>query len=420
MPDNVIIIIIITTIAALLLLIVILFLASVIRRVYSERKYRKLDYWRQFYGRKLRESLESGCLSGSRRDFIAPPNSSAWKAVEEVLLDLINEGKYQNEIKELFFHLGYISFYEKQLENKNIPTRALSIDKLGKMKSEASLPKLIALLDAESPEIVSVALRSLSKIGGREGLQAIVGRLSGILTRSVVSRRAMGMALLAFGADAIPSLTARKAGEDDPWVASTILDILSRLPADARSVRLAAEHLSSVNAEVRSKALKVLGRTENVPAVQHLPELILPLLRDPVWYVRLQAIRSLVVLRHEEAAAPIGALIFDQNWQVRNEAAQALIMFGECSLDIFLGVLRGTDRYAKDSICEEIEKTNFSARLIENLKESDHGLRQKSEEILETMLSLGFSTHLNAYLDRGDDEAVKEHIRNLMKTEPGA
>ena len=420
MQDKVIIVIIISTIAALLLLIVVLFLWSIIRRVSNERKYRTLDYLRALYDKKLRASLEAGDLPRTQSEFIAPPKSNAWMAIEDILLVLINEDEYQDEIIKLFSLLGYISFYENQMKNRDVSIRALCIDKLGKMKSEASAPKLIPLLDEEDPEIVAVAVRSLSKIGGREGLQAIVVRLDGMLARSIVSSKALGMALQAFGADAIPYLVEQKAGRDNPWIVSSILEILSRLPADPRSAHLAAEHLSSTNSEVRSKALKVFGRAENVHAVQNLRELILPLLRDPVWYVRLQAIRSIRALGYEDAAAPIGKLIFDQNWQVRNEAAQALIMLGERSLGIFLDVLTGADRYAKDSVCEEIEKTNFSARLIENLKGSDQRLQEKSRRILEIMHSLGFSTPLDGYLERGGDEAVKELLRKMKKAGSGA
>ena len=175
-----------------------------------------------------------------------------------------------------------------------------------------------------------------------------------------------------------------------------------------------------MNAEVRSKALKVVGRTENVRAVHNLPELVLPLLQDPVWFVRLQAIRSIRALGYDAFAPSVEKLIFDENWQVRNEAAQALIVLGERSLDIFLEILTGADGYAKDSICEEIEKTNFSGRLIKNLKASDRGLQDKSRQVLEIMHSLGFSTPLSEYLEQEGDETEKELIRSMMKTGSGA
>jgi HEAT repeat protein len=406
-------------ITALMLLITVLFFTSVIRRAYNAHKYRKLDQLRKVFENKIRGSLESGTMQGTQSQFLARPQSDPWQAIEDVLLLLFNEERYQSEVRTLFSTLGYVLFYEKQIDHSNVQVRALSVDRLGRMKSEASVAKLIALLDEENPEIVSVAVRSLSKIGGRAALQAIVERLPVILARATVTRKAMGMALQPFGADATPYLIEQKTGRDNLWLISCVLDILSRLPADPRSVQLATEYLSSTNAEVRCKALKVLGRAENVPAVHNLSELVLPLLKDPVWFVRLQAIRSIRALGHEAEASSIGKLIFDDSWLVRNEAAQALTVLGERSLDIFLDVLTGTDRYAKDSICEEIEKTNFSERLIKNLKARNTDLQKKSQRILEIMHALGFSTPLSQYLEQEGDKTEKDIIHSLMKTGSG-
>ncbi len=396
----------------------VLFLTSIIRRAYNERKYRKLDHLRTVFEKKIRESLDSGAMPGTHSEFSACPGSDAWQAIEDILLRLINEERYKDEVQKLCSTLGYVSFYEKQLETRSAQVRALSVDKLGRMKNEASVPKLVALLGDKNPEIASGVVRSLGKIGGQEALYAIVGRLPDLLDRSIVTPKAMGMALQNFGADAVPSLVGQKTGQDKLWAISCILDILSRLPADPRSVHLAVGYLSSANVEVRSKALKVLGGAKNISTGQNLPELVLPLLRDPVWFVRLQAIRSLRALKYEAATPLIGKLIFDPSWQVRNEAAQALTVFGERSLDIFLDILTGSDRYAKDSICEEIEKTNFPDRLIENLKAGDRVLQKKSRQILELMHSLGFSTWLHEYLAREGAETEKELIRTMMKTGP--
>jgi HEAT repeat protein len=418
--QNIIITIVKTTITALLMLTTLLFLTSVIRRAYNERKYRKLDHLRKVFDKEIRESLESGAMPGLQGEFIARPGSDAWQAIEDILLRLVNEERYRDEAQKLYSVLGYVSFHEKQLESGYVQVRALSVDKLGRMKSEASVPKLIALLDDKNPEIVSGVVRSLSKIGGQAALRAIIERLPVLLDQSIVTRKAMGMALQSFGADAIPYLVERKSGQDNLWVISCILDILSRLPADPRSVSLAVGHLSSTNVEVRSKALKVLGRAENIRLVRDLPKLVLPLLRDPVWFVRLQAIRSIRALKDESAAPSIGNLILDENWQVRNEAAQALTVLGDHALDIFIGILTGSDRYAKDSICEEMEKTNFSGRLIKNLKAGDRVIQKKSRQVLELMYSLGFSTPLSEYLEREADETEKELIRAMMKTGSGA
>ncbi len=420
LDQGIVIIIIKTTIAVLLLLTTVLFLTSIIRRAYNERKYRKLDDLKTVFDKKMRETLDSGAMPGTRSEFRSSPRSDAWQAIEDILLRLINEERYKDKVPKLCSALGYVSFYEKRIVNRSVQVRALSVDKLGRMKSEASVPKLIALLDDQNPEVVSGVVRSLSKIGGQAAMHGIIERLPVLLDRSIVTPKAMGMALQSFDAAAIPSLVEQKSGQDKLWVISCVLDILSRLPADPRSVHLAAVHLSSTNVEVRSKALKVLGAAGNISTVHNLPELVLPLLRDPVWFVRLQAIRSIRALKYEAATPLIGKLIFDESWQVRNEAAQALTVFGERSLDIFLDILTGTDRYAKDSICEEMEKTNFPGRLIKNLKVSDRVLQKKSRQVLELMHSLGFSTWLNEYLAREGADTEKEFIRTMMKTGSGA
>ena len=193
---------------------------------------------------------------------------------------------------------------------------------------------------------------------------------------------------------------------------SCILETLSHLPPDGRSASLALLHLKSPNAEVRSKALKVLGSVEmNVP--RDLPELVLPLLEDPVWFVRLQAAKSAGTLRLKTAARPLGKLLFDKNWNVRRQAAQALTRFGNAAIEIFLDALSTSDVYAKENICEEIEKAGFCDRLISNLC-CDGPLRTGSRDILKIMEGLNFSTPLMAYLANGGDERVKQEIRTFL------
>src|SRR5512147_89885 len=415
MSNDVIIVITGALIAVLLLLIIILLLASVLRRVFNERKYRTLDALRDHYDKVIQAAINAGDLDRAVRECAAPPKSNEWQAVEDVVMRLISREHHAEDAKQLFDRLGYIAYYEKQLTNKNVHVRSMSIDKLGKMKSTSSVSKLAGLLDAEEPEIVSITVRTLNKIGSQEALLAISTRLPSLLDGSVVASKTVQTALLAFGPDAVQHLVEMQDWRDSPRVISSRLEILSRLPAEVGSARLAIKYLSNPDAEVRSKALKVLGRTENNRFAPNLPALIIPLLGDPVWYVRLQAIRSASALKCTEADVPIARLIYDRNWQVRNEAARAVIMQGQSSLDVMLEVLGGTDRYAKDSVCEEIEKTGLSAQLIANLKGNDPDLQKKSRKILEFMRSLGFSATLEAYLGNGAVKGGKEHVREPLK-----
>jgi HEAT repeat protein len=417
MHSDLTVIVIVTTITALLLVIAGLLVASVFRRVYHGRKYRELDVLQAEYRKKLTLALESAVGVADPGAFFAVPGSPAWQAVEDVLFDLMDEQGYREDIRRLFCKLGYVTFYENRLASRNILTKASAVDKLGRMQSELSSGKLLSLLDERDPEILSVTVRALSNIGTEEGLRGIIDRMPSLLGELLVTRKAMETALLNFGPAAIPFLIGYQGEHADPWIISCILETLSHLPVDERSVALAAELLKSPNAEVRSKALKVLGRTEdNLPV--HMPERILPLLDDPVWFVRLQAVKAVKTLGGEKADAQLKKILFDENWQVRNEAALALTRLGDRSIGVFLDALTTSDGYAKESVCEEIEKTGFSDRLIENLIAADETLRTKSQEILKIMHGLHFSTPLIEYLAKGEDERIKQEIRSVMMEKP--
>lgn len=406
-------ILITTAISALVLLIMALLLASIVRRVLNDRMYGKLDALRHEYGRRLSQALELEGIAVQKEAFLTQPGSLAWQAVEDVLFAVVSDGKFADKGRTLFQRLGYMAFYEEQLAGRNVLARASAIDKLGRMRCTSSTLKLIPLLEEGDPEILSVTVRALSRIGTREALAAIIGRLPDLLGRSLVTRKAMETALLNFGETAIPYLIGYHWESADPWIISCILETLSHLAPDARSMSLALEHLQSPNAEVRSKALKVLGRSNaNIP--RRLDELLLPLLEDPVWFVRLQAAKSAGALVLTAAAQPLGRLLFDKNWHVRRQAALALTKFGHTAIDIFLEVLSMSDGYAKESICEEIEKAGFSDRLIVNLVGVDGTLRTKSREILKIMQGLQFSTPLIEYLENGDDERIKQEIRSFL------
>ena len=413
MHSDLMLIIIIATIVALVLLITGLLLASIARRVLNDRKYRRLDALKLEYGRRLTQELGQAGTAVQEEAFLTRPGSLGWQAVEDVLFAFVSEGKIAEQAKVRFQRLGYVAFYEKQLVGRNVLIRASAIDKLGRMRSTASTPKLLALLNEKEPEILSVTVRALGRIGTEEALSGIIGRLPHLIGGALVTRKAMETALLNFGDSAIPYLIGYHGEHADPWIISCILETLSHLAPDARSVSLALEHLSSPNAEVRSKALKVLGHAgKNAP--RHLVDLILPLLEDPNWFVRLQAVKSAEALGLTAASVPLGKLLFDKNWHVRGQAALTLTRFGHTAIDIFLDALLASDGYAKESICEEIEKAGFSDMLIANLLGDDGSLRSRSRDILQIMHRLKFSTPLIAYLENGADERIKQDIRCFM------
>jgi HEAT repeat protein len=413
MHDNVIVIIIIIAIVSITVLTAALLLASIVRRGWHSRMHHQLDVLRENHRNGVQQAIASGDIAASEKKFLFKPGSLAWQAVEEVLLDLMAENLQTGKVKALLRRLGYVAFYENRLARRNVLVRASAIDKLGKMGCLLSTSRLVPLLDTNEPEILSVTVRALSKLRSKEGLVAIIERLPALLGKSLVTRKAMETALLNFGGEAIPFLTDYREDKNDPWILSCVLEMLSLLPPDPRSLSLAIKYLGSANAEVRSKALKVIG-SDGYAIPSQTSALILPLLNDPVWFVRLQAVKSINELTCESAAKQIEKLLFDENWQVRSEAALALTHIGSCAIDVFYDALKTKDLYAKESICEEIEKTRFSDWLIKHLVDEDKTLRAKCYEILRLMHVLGFSIPLTTYMEAGEDERIKQVVRHLL------
>jgi HEAT repeat protein len=407
--------ILIIVIVSIIILILIFLLAAVTRRIRNARRYVALDGYRDWYRQKANNALQSGTLTSIADDLRARPSSLQWRAIEEVLFEQIADSRYKKEIARLFQQLGYKDYYENKLKSRRAIIKAAAVDKLGKMLSEASTARLVAILNTEEhPEILAVTVRALCRAGGQEGLKGILERLPELYAKSRVSQKTIQASFITVSADAVPLLVACGRKDDDPRTKASLLDVLSRLPSTPMSLDFAAANLKASDAEVRAKAIKVLGRYDASAEMFH-PELLLPLLEDPVWFVRLQASRALENLRYEKAVDNLGALLLDSNWQVRNAAARALAHIGDASLDVFLNILNHTDRYAKESICEEAERTRFTHRMIENLVSPDTKIREKSYEILRIMHFLNFSTLLHDYLRSGEKDTIKQEISLLMQ-----
>jgi Na+-transporting NADH:ubiquinone oxidoreductase subunit NqrC len=182
--------ILIIIILSVISLIIVFLLLAVLRRISSKKKYEELDRQRKIYGGKVRNLLDSGKAFQDRADLLAPPKSIKWQAIEEVLLNLIDEERDRENVKRLVDKMGYIKFYEKRLKSKNRIAKASAIDKLGKMLSHSSTEKLIEVLKKENNvEIISVTIRALSRIGSPVALKGIMEQLPDLVNKSLVSRK---------------------------------------------------------------------------------------------------------------------------------------------------------------------------------------------------------------------------------------
>jgi hypothetical protein len=146
--------------------------------------------------------------------------------------------------------------------------------------------------------------------------------------------------------------------------------------------------------------LKVIARG-GLEGFSYDSKVFLSLLDDPVWFVRLQAAKTIGKVKCEYFVDMLKKLALDERWQVRDAATLSLVELGDASLDTFLELLETPDRYAKESISEEIQRTGFVLNLIEYLDGPNPERKAKAKRILTSMHMVGFSTPLREAVETG-------------------
>jgi len=391
----------------LVVIILVVIIVTICRRAIAFRRYRILDLRREEFGGKIRDMLEKKKKLEVFSIFSFPQNSLEWQAVEYTLFALVEEGKYEEAGVALYERLGYRLHYEKMLKKRNIIERSAAAEKLGRMRCKASVDKLINLLDEENPEVASVALRALSKIGTPTALRAVLEQIPVLYARFLVTRKSIEQALLNLGPSAVPEMVRVGERYGDPIAKAFVLEVLGDLKS-VEALPLALRCLEHPTPEVRSKALKVIAAVGGGLSSDE-KEKVQSMLKDPVWFVRLKAAQAIGALRYCTDPALLEERLVDEKWQVRNAAAIAVVMAASNPAEVFLETLSASDRYAKDSICEEIQKTGFVYRLIENLDPPGTNIYETSRKILSIMALLGYGTPLREYIrDNADSKIAKE------------
>jgi HEAT repeat protein len=408
-----------TEIALIIMIVVViafclLFLSmAVVRRLYNAHKYRVMDDLRRKCLSELHNYIDAKTsMNRYVKHFQEQPGSKKWIATEDNLFSLINDTNSHDIACQLFEQLGYVDYYIKVLNSRKVIARAAAVSKLGRMESSRSAGPLLVMLDTENPEIIALTVRALGKIGDTAVLLKLMNKLPALLNKDLVTKKTIDSSLVAAGPRITPILLGYGKTCKDKGMIASLLGILSAFPVNREVYDFAVSHLAHTDPEVRTKALKVIAPCEKELGILH-EGVLPPLLKDPVWFVRLQAVRTLGSQQQKENSQAIANLLLDEKWQVRNAAAMALTLLGEGAIDAFWTLLKSNDRYAKESVCEEMQKSNFVDILLELLTNSQGTNVVKAREILTVMAACGFSSPLKEFVATTKD-AIRAKEINLI------
>jgi HEAT repeat protein len=191
-------------------------------------------------------------------------------------------------------------------------------------------------------------------------------------------------------------------------VRTVAADVLASAPNPDPRVRAALlAALEDPEGEVRARAAKTIGAIGDPGEVAPLVKA----LSDSVWFVRLQAAKAIGALAHERAVRALVTALTDEAWQVRAAAAEALRRVGEAAVPALTECLfESRDRYAKEQVVEELQRTPLLLEQVEALDGTHAGAAFAAQRFLREMARHGATSVLLDALRRHPRAGVRRRL----------
>ena len=438
-------------IAAILILgTVVLIAIAIARRLQRDSHFRRLDALRQEYGPTLADLLTGQLdyragLETLRR--IGGWNRLYW--LKRLCLDTAPTPAQLPILRRLSEDLGLVEAWQRDLgggfheesfrDSLSRPggllrrigplsflVRADSAENLRLVRHTASWPLLVEALDDPHPDVQKVAARALACLREPESFPALVAELHAKVAAPAstqLSLRSVKAALVSFplrqAVDLLPSLQ-----HSHPRVRFLATDIIREMverEASSRADFVLAPNvfppeLTEIflarlwwdeNPDVRARAAPVISYLPKGAHSRTLPTtvVLIALLNDSQWFVRLHAVRALAKPRYAAKASEIAERLTDPNWRVREAAVRTLVMLGHEGLDRLLEHLVSTDdRYSQEQIVEEMGRTGVIHTLLADYA---NGSGARVGRAIDKLVSMGKTSHLMAILQNGAAEPVR-------------
>lgn len=302
----------------------------------------------------------------------------------------------------------------------NFLIRAKSAENLGVIRHQASWPLLVKALDDPHPDVQAVAARSLAAIGEPQSFAPLVERLHTVILKSSthLSLRSVKSALVSFP---LPQATGLLASLRHPhgrirfFATDIIREIVERQAATDEDFvlepKLFALELSELfltqlcfdeNPDVRARAASVISY---LPDPRSAP-VLLTLLDDAQWFVRLHAARALAKRKFLPQAERIARLLTDPHWMVREATARTLLVFGRVGIDQLSDhFLETSDRYSCEQIADEMQRAGLIPTLLTQYGQQTDG---REARVIEHLAKMGKTSYLLAVVVNSTDRELRK------------
>ncbi len=305
--------------------------------------------------------------------------------------------------------------------------RAKSAENLGIIRHRDSWPLLVNALDDSHPDLQSVASRALAAIGEPASFEPLVKRLHAVveLKDSALSLRSLKTALVSF-----PLSSARKLGPSlihpNRRIRFLTTDIVREMTErESRGDEAYQLPRDSFGAELSEMFLAQLPFDENpdvrartAPVISYLPDprsapVLLSLLQDGAWFVRLHALRALSKRKYLPHATQIAHALSDPQWRVREAAVRALRAFGTIGInEMTAHFLSTNDQYSREQIADEIQRAGLLTGILNQYSE-EHD--EQSGEVVRQLAGMGKTSYMINIMLSESDIAMRTKIFETFK-----
>lgn len=413
------------------------------RRQRRERYFERLDDLRQRYGPVVAATLNKKIeykrglealqgISGLDRLYFLeqllfekPPTTSQIPMLRVLCQDLGLVNIWQRhlsgrfDVASLREALARPEGFLQRIGRLHFLLRAKSAENLGIIRHQPSWQLLAKALDDPHPDVQSVAARSLAAIGEPESFGPLLERLQAIVSRpsAVLSLRSVKSALVSFPLKEAQRL-APSLRHQHPRVRFLAVDIIREmaereaaldedfaLDSSVFGAELGEIFLTQCcfddNPDVRARAAPVISHLSDVRATP----VLLTLLDDPQWFVRLHAARALAKRKFLSQAEQISRRLTDSHWLVREAATQTLLVFGRAGLDHLADhMLRTQDRYSREQIADEMQRAGLIPTLVAQYGASTD---ERETKVFAQLIEMGKTSYLVATLISSSDQRLR-------------
>jgi len=299
--------------------------------------------------------------------------------------------------------------------------RARSAENLATIRHRASWPMLVKALDDPHYDVREVALRGLGALVEPQSFPALVQRLHAVILdpdESGLAFRTVKSAVVSFPLSQAVALEASlrhqhrrirflctdvvremvdKAAEGHPDFyldASNFAPSLTELFLNTQTY--------DENPDVRARSAPVIAYMRDPRAVP----VLLGLLEDPEWFVRLHTVRAIAKPRFEGQLLQLAARLADPRWMVREAAVRALLGFGDSGFSVLYDYFLGSeDRYSREQIADEWQRAGVIPTVLGNYAQQP---QSRERQVIEQLAHMGKTSYLVGLLLGSADAPLRK------------